>query len=257
MKSDWSPTQYLKFEDHRTRPATDLLSRVTTTDPSMVTDVGCGPGNSTELLVARFPRAVTCGFDTSEKMVNAAQERLPAQKFEMADVTTWTPSQPQDLIFSNAVLQWVPDHGTLLPRLMSYLGQKGTLAIQMPDNLDQPSHTSMRAAAEDPRWSSRLKAADAARTEILSAEDYWSVLHDHASAIEIWRTIYYHPLQGLEGIVDWFKGTGLLPYLNLLRDDEKEDYLTKYKGYLAEHYTVMRDGTVLLAFPRLFIIASR
>lgn len=235
----------------------DLLSRVSTAEPSTVTDVGCGPLNSTELLVAKYPAAKIHGFDTSEKMVIAARIRLPAQTFEVADVSSWAPDEARDLIFSNAVMQWVPNHNSLLPKLMSFLKAGGTLAIQMPDNLNEPSHVGMRSAAQSSAWAARLQDADAERTSILSVGEYWSILREHASAVEIWRTTYHHPLVGLDGIVDWFKGTGLLPYLNRLEESEKEDYLAAYKAYLADHYPVMPDGTVLLAFPRLFIVATR
>jgi trans-aconitate 2-methyltransferase len=257
MSATWSPSQYLKFEDHRTRPAIDLLSRVATLSPDMIMDIGCGPGNSTELLVDRFPSATVRGMDSSAKMIEAARKRLPSCHFEIGDVSNWESNVVQDVLFANAVLQWIPNHDSLFPRLVSLLKLGGTLAIQMPDNLNEHTHVSMRTAAADQRWSARLKGADGERTSILSPSQYWSILKPHASSIDIWRTTYVHPLHGLDGIIEWFKGSGLLPYLSRLDATEQMEYLSKYRELLAQNYSVMDDGTVLLPFPRLFIIARR
>lgn len=140
---------------------------------------------------------------------------------------------------------------------MSYLKPGGTLAVQMPDNLDQPTHVSMRAAASDARWAERLATAHGERSTILNMNDYWSILKQHTQKIDIWRTTYIHPLKGLDGIVDWFKSTGLLPYLNRLSDQEKVEFLAVYRRQLVDHYPALDDGTVLLPFPRIFIVASR
>ena len=257
MSETWSPSQYLKFEDHRTRPAIDLLARVAAQDVKAATDIGCGPGNSTELLVDRFGSSAVAGMDPSPKMIEAAKQRLPGCQFELGDIAHWRPNSEQDLLFANAVLQWVPDHGKLFPRLLSFLKPGGTLALQMPDNLDQPTHVSMRNAAQDNRWASEMKDADGERTSILSPSDYWSILKPFASSIDIWKTTYNHPLKGLSGIVEWFKGTGLLPYLSRLNESQRAEYLATYEELLSEHYPVMEDGTVLLPFPRLFIVARR
>ncbi|WP_349963211.1 trans-aconitate 2-methyltransferase [Rhizobium sp. ZPR3] len=257
MTDVWSPSSYLKFEDHRTRPSIDLLARVVNENPAHVTDLGCGPGNSTALLAARYGARVITGMDSSPKMIEAARQRLPECMFHEADVSAWAPKAPQDVIFANAVLQWLPDHQTLLPRLIGSLQAGGTLAVQMPDNLDEPSHVSMRVAASDPRWSDRLAAANSERTTILSATEYWSILKSQARQVDIWRTTYHHPLQGLDGIVEWFKSTGLLPYLSRLPNDDRLAYLERYEALLKESYPVLPDGTVLLAFPRIFLVAVR
>ena len=117
----WSPTQYLKFEDERTRPARDLLAQVPLGDARRVVDIGCGPGNSTELLVERFPEAEVIGLDSSAEMLAAARKRLPAATFVEADAATWSPAEPVDLLFANAVFQWVPDHLAVLARLLAAL----------------------------------------------------------------------------------------------------------------------------------------
>lgn len=257
MSSQWSPVQYLKFEDQRTRPALDLLGRVACKDPKAVTDIGCGPGNSTELLVERFGAAHVMGVDSSPQMIEAARNRLPECHFETGDVSNWQPKVAQDVLFANAVLQWVPDHNVLFPRLASFLKPGGVLAVQMPDNLNEPTHVGMRTVASDVRWSSYLKNADSERTSILSVSEYWSLLKPHVSSVDIWRTTYNHPLVGLDGIIEWFKGTGLLPYLSRLDDRQITEYLQAYRQFLSQHYPVLEDGSVLLPFPRLFIVARR
>ena len=156
----WSAKQYVTFEDERTRPARDLLAAIPTPEARSVVDIGCGPGNSTELLVERFPGAKVQGLDSSADMIDAARKRLPQLQFEVADIDKWADEGPFDVIFANAVLQWVPDHATLLPALAGKLAQGGSLAIQMPDNLNEPSHRLMREVAANGPWVSKL--ADAA-----------------------------------------------------------------------------------------------
>ena len=161
--TDWNPALYSRFEDERTRPARDLLARVLPPAPAVVVDLGCGPGNSTELLIQRFPRASILGIDSSPAMVDAARKRLPQHRFEQADLAEWRPEVPPDLIFANAVLQWLPNHPVLLPQLFGLLRPGGVLAVQMPDNLDEPSHRAMRAVAASGSWSARLAPAAASR----------------------------------------------------------------------------------------------
>jgi trans-aconitate methyltransferase len=132
MHADWNADLYLRFEDERTRPSIDLIQRVRFDAPSRCIDLGCGPGNSTELVAARFPAARTEGLDSSPDMINKARKRLPGLEFVLADLETWSPAQPYDVIFANAVLQWIPDHAGLFTRLARSLAPGGVLAVQMP-----------------------------------------------------------------------------------------------------------------------------
>lgn len=177
----WSARQYVAFEDERTRPARDLLAAIPPVDARLAIDIGCGPGNSTQLLVERFANATVRGLDSSVDMIEAARQRLPQVRFDTADIDTWNEPGPFDVIFANAVLQWLPDHATLLPALASRLTQGGSLAIQMPDNLNEPSHRLMREVAADGPWVSKLADAAGQRTEMASASDYYSMLRPHST----------------------------------------------------------------------------
>jgi trans-aconitate 2-methyltransferase len=253
---DWSASQYLRFEDERTRPARNLLDAVPNISARDVIDLGCGPGNSTQLLAACYPDANVTGLDSSPDMLAEARQAQPGVTFELGRIENWHPDRRYDVIFANAVLQWLPDHGALLPRLVGNLKPGGTLAVQMPDNLDEPSHLSMREAARSGPWSARLESADASRTDIMSASGYYAALSGVCSRVDVWRTIYHHPLEGADRIVDWFKGSGLRPYLALLDPDEKVAFLAEYRRRIEKRYPRQPDGRVLLAFPRLFIVVT-
>ena len=252
----WSPAQYLKFEDERSRPARDLLAAVPLAAARSVIDLGCGPGNSTELLHARFPVAELIGVDSSREMLVAARQRLPAATFVEADIAEWSPPPGTDLLFANAVFQWVPDHLETLVRFLQALTRGGVIALQMPDNLDEESHRLMRAVAEEGPWRDRF-ATPVAREAIPAAGAYYDRLAPLATRVDIWRTVYHHPLADADAIVEWVKGTGLRPFLDRLGDDERLDFLAAYRQRIAAAYPKRADGKVLLSFPRLFIVAVR
>ncbi len=252
----WSAAQYTKFEEERTRPVRDLVARVPLAHARRVADIGCGPGNSTEVLRARFPEAEIVGIDSSPDMIAAARRRLPGVAFEVADIETWRGSG-FEVILANAVIQWIPDHEALLPALAEKLALGGALAVQTPDNLDVPSHRLMREVAADGPWAAKLAHAAKARAERRSADWYFGLLRRQATQVDIWRTVYFHPLNGANAIVEWVKGTGLRPFVDPLDADEREAYLARYEAAIAAAYPAEADGTVLLPFPRLFFVATR
>ncbi|WP_183855453.1 trans-aconitate 2-methyltransferase [Prosthecomicrobium pneumaticum] len=253
---DWSAETYLRFEDERTRPSRDLLAQVPLLRPTRIVDLGCGPGNSTELLAARYPHAEVTGLDSSPDMLAAARKRLPAGRFVEGDIASWTPDAPVDLLFANAVFQWVPDHLGALTRLFGGLPKGAVLAVQMPDNQAEPSHAAMRATAASGSWAARF-AAPIAREPILPPRAYFEALGPFATRLDVWHTIYQHPLAGPEAIVDWVMGTGLRPFLDRLDAAERAPFLAAYTSAIAAAYPPLADGRVLFRFPRLFIVAVR
>ncbi|MEP7297157.1 MAG: trans-aconitate 2-methyltransferase [Burkholderiales bacterium] len=255
--SDWNPELYRKYEDERTRPARDLLARVALEDPKRIVDLGCGPGNSTELLVERFPNAQVIGTDNSEAMLAGARKRLPACTFELSDIAQWQPAVAPDLIYANAALQWVGDHAALLPRLFNCLAPGGTLAIQMPDNRDEPTHRLMREVATLDPWSSVIGDAAMVRTKILALNQYYDLLAADAAEVDVWRTAYQHPMETPAAIVEWVRSTGLRPFIDPLTPAYRDGFLAEYERRIALAYLPRADRRLLLAFPRLFIVAHR
>jgi trans-aconitate 2-methyltransferase len=255
--SDWSPSQYLKFEDERTRPPRDLLAQVPLAQPRRIFDLGCGPGNSTELIVERYPDAEVIGLDSSPDMLRQARERLPQCKFEQADLAVWGPPARTDLLFANAVFQWVPDHPAVLRRLLEALPAGGVLALQMPDNTDEPALALMREVAEHGPWSSNAAVNHAARDALPRPEGYYNLLKPVASRIDIWHTVYNHVMASPQAVVEWFKGSALRPFLASLDARMAPDFIASYTDKIARAYPPCFDGKVLLRFPRLFILAVR
>ncbi len=254
----WSPQQYTRFEDDRTRPVRDLVAAIGGPDPGRAIDLGCGPGNSTEVLRARFPSAEISGLDSSPEMVAAARERLPGIRFEVADIAAWTDPGHYGVILSNATLQWLAGHDSLLPRLASRLAEGGSLAVQMPDNLEEPAYQVMREVAGAERWRAKLEQAGGKRGEMGTPEWYYRVLRPHCRRVDVWRTTYFHVLAGgADAVVEWFKGSGLRPYLAPLAPEEQADFLRRYREGVASAYPAQPDGSVLLPFPRLFMVGVR
>ncbi len=255
--SDWNAALYLAFETERTRPANEMLARVSLEAPARVLDLGCGPGNSTELLARRYSDAEILGLDSSPDMLSKARQRLPQARFFEADIASWTPDQPFDLVFANAVLQWLPGHQTLFPRLISWLSSGGCLAVQMPDNLNEPSHALMRDVADRGPWREKFAGIEKLREEIPPLERYYDWLSAEGATVDIWKTTYCHVMEGPDAIVEWVKSTGLRPFLERLTAPEQEEFLAQYEAALAEAYPMRSDGKRLLRFPRIFIVATR
>jgi trans-aconitate 2-methyltransferase len=253
----WSAEQYLKFEDERTRPARDLLSQVPLDKITNGYDLGCGPANSTELLTDRFGLNVITGVDSDNDMLEKARLRLPNTEFEKADLATWQPSQPADLLYANAVFQWIPDHLSVLDRLMDRLKPGGVLAVQMPDNLAEPTHIAMEETGNAGPWSAAFEGAKLQRAQLPKPSAYIERLSPKASRVDVWHTIYNHPMANAQAIVEWVKGTGLRPYLNAAGAQNREAFLADYTQRITAAYPPMADGRLLLRFPRLFVVAVK
>ncbi|MDE2385202.1 MAG: trans-aconitate 2-methyltransferase [Alphaproteobacteria bacterium] len=251
----WSPAQYLKFAGERTRAARDLLAQVPPSEARLVYDLGCGPGNSTELLVAAYPAARVVGVDNSPDMLAKARAALPGVEFIEADLAAWQAPPEADVLFSNATYQWVPDHLAALRRLLAGMMPGAALAVQMPDNRREPSHVAMERAAANTPYADKLRGV--ARGDMPSPAEYYAALKPLCTKFDVWHTVYNHPMDGAAGIVEWVKGTGLRPFLEALAPDERGDYLARYEALLATAYPTQADGKALLRFPRIFMVAVK
>ena len=252
--TSWDPDRYLGFADHRTRPARDLLAAVHCPPPRQVVDLGCGAGNVTRLLAERWPDAATMGIDSSESMLAKARKTVPGIRFTHGDIASWTPSEPPDVIYSNAALQWVPDHPTLFPRLLEALVPGGVLAVQMPLNFQAPSHRIARDLIDAPEWRRKL-GGRLAVSPVAPAAAYRRLLAPGAAATDIWETEYLQVLDGESPIVEWMCGTTLRPVLDIMDEDEAGRFLAAYAERIAAAYPREADGATLFPFRRLFIVA--
>ncbi len=250
----WDPAQYLRFSDQRLRPALDLLAQVPLTAPGRVVDLGCGAGNVTVILKQRFPSAEVIGVDASASMLEKARIAAPACRFEQGDFASWQPAAAPDLIFTNAALQWVGGHAELLPRLVSLLAPAGVLAVQMPAMHNAPLRQLQYEVAAQGPWAARL-ASHASAPPILEASAYWDLLRRLAVSLDIWETTYLHPLTGADAVVEWAAGSSLRPFLEPLEPDQREAFRRAYAEALRPHYPRRDDGTTLLPFRRMFLVA--
>lgn len=254
---DWSASQYLKFEDERTQPARDLLSRIALQAPKTVIDLGCGPGNSTAVLAARYPDAHIIGVDSSPDMIRKAKLALSSRDFIVEDLRSYSPQTPVDLLFSNAVFHWFKKEERLeiIKNLMETQPSGGVFAIQVPDNLAEPSHILMRETAADGPWAATLK--DVQRDGFQSPQEIYNELKPLCSDLCIFKTDYFHALGSHESVMEWVRGSGLRPFLDPLMPQDREAFLKKYLKALEEAYPKSIDGRVLLRYPRLFVVAVK
>jgi len=131
----WDSAAYLRFKAERTQPSIDLVKRIDLEQPRKLLDVGCGPGNSTQVLADAFPNALRIiGIDSSPEMIEAAKDDHPDMEFRICDALN-LPSLGEawfDVVFSNACIQWVPDHPRLIRDMLALLRPGGMLAVQFP-----------------------------------------------------------------------------------------------------------------------------
>lgn len=251
----WDPDIYMKFADERTRPAAELLARVPLKAPARAIDLGCGPGNSTALLAARWPQAEIEGLESSPEMLAKASASGVRATWILGDVESWSPAAPYDVIFSNATLHWIADHRALVPRLMGFAAEGGALAFQVPRNFHFPSHVLMREVAQSGPWAQKL--AGARKFHVEEPEIYFDILAPLSRALDIWETSYVHVLEGDDPVLDWVSGTGLRPFLAPLDAGEREAFLADYRARLRQAYPRRSDGKTLFPFKRLFAVAVK
>ncbi|MDH4278021.1 MAG: methyltransferase domain-containing protein [Acidimicrobiia bacterium] len=250
----WDPGQYLRFADHRARPGVELMARIQHDEPELVVDLGCGPGNLTALLAERWPRARVVGVDSSVEMIEAARRDHPGIEWVVADIASWEPDQPVDVLYSNATLHWLDDHPRLVPLIRSWLRPSGgTAAIQMPDNWWAPTHRVPADILDEGTWPQ--KAVEALMRDRLSAPENYRRWLQPAS-VDQWRTTYYQELPGPDAVWNWVTGSLLRPVLTALGDEDRNRFAADCRQRYAEAYPHDADGTVLLPFSRLFMVAA-
>ena len=252
----WDAGQYLRFIQERTQPAMDLAARIPLTGHIRILDAGCGPGNSTRVLAQRFSQADILGVDSSPEMISRAQKDHPDLHFALGDIGSEDGlcGGPFDVIFSNACLQWVPEHTQLLPRLLAQLSPGGVLAVQVPMNYEEPIHRILSSLVSDSAW--RDKFTQLRRFYTLTPEDYYAVLTTGHARVELWQTTYFHVLPSHESILEWYRGTGMRPYLEQLSAADSERFSQQVLERVREAYPAQPDGKILFRFPRLFFLAK-
>lgn len=255
----WDPDRYLTFADERGRPFVELVGRIGATRPRTVVDLGCGAGNLTRLLVDRWPEARVTGVDFSPEMVDRVS-RVEGLAPELRDIRDWAgsggePSEPVDVLVTNAALQWVPGHLDLLPALVDRVAEGGWFAMQVPGNVDEPSHTIRSELAAEPLYAEHTEGV--AAPEAHDAAAYLRVLQAAGVEVDAWETTYLHVLEGPDPVFAWVSGTGARPTLQSLPDGLRPRFEAEFKKRLARAYPVDARSRVVLPFGRVFAVAHR
>lgn len=254
--ANWNPIQYEKFIKDRTQPAVDLINRLEGLNPVSILDLGCGPGNSTKILKDKFPNVKVIGADNSDEMLDKAKELYPDIEFINLDANGdfHELSEKFDIFFSNACIQWLPNHRKLLPKLMTLLKPNGILAIQIPMQREHPVHIIINELVNTAKWNDKLTPR---QYNNLTTEEYFDVLSDISNNFEMWETTYCHRMPSYESIIEWYKGTGLRPYLEQLSKNDADEFVNDVYNKLKQCYKFQKNGEILFRFPRLFFIARK
>lgn len=254
--SEWNSEQYLKFKNQRTQPAIDLAQRIAINNPQKILDVGCGPGNSTKVLKSVFPKAHILGIDSSENMIKKAKETYSDIEFRVMDITEENQNiENIDIIFSNACLQWIPNHREFIPMIFNKLSKGGVLAVQIPMNFQEKLFTLMSETVNEDKWD--FSSMPLEPNETLKCEEYFDILSSLTDNFDIWETVYYHNMPSLETMVEWIKGTRLRPYLNALNSIDANNLINEITEKASRVYTKQANGEIIFKFRRFFFTATR
>lgn len=249
----WDPSQYLRFADHRTRPGLELIARIPAIEAGYAVDLGAGPGHLTAILAEHSPQAEIVGVDSSVAMVERAEQEHPALSWQLADIASWEPDRPVDILYSNATLHWLDDHAALFARLRSFVAPGGVLAVQMPDNWHAPTHTIPAEILDDGSWPAGAQAA-LLRDRLSKPGDYWSWVQP--ATVDLWRTTYYQVLAGEDPVWEWVTGSVLRPVLEALKGVDRVRFERECKARYLDAYPPDASGTTVLPFSRLFLVAT-
>lgn len=254
----WDPLQYSRFERERDRAAHELLARLPDDlAPMEIWDLGCGAGQHAAGLKRRWPEARVHGLDSSAAMLEQAKVRDGDVDWRLGDIAGWAPERPAGLILANASLHWLPDHDVLLRRLTDALAPSGVIAVQMPMAHETRHHSLMREVAADGPWAAALAGVGTV-APLLAPEAYYAVLAESCGEVDIWSTTYLQPLSGPDAVLEWMMGTALRPYLAALTDAVmRAAFLDALGVRLSSAFPRRPDGTTLMPFPRLFLVARK
>lgn len=257
VMAEWNSDQYLKFKKERTQPAVDLARRIELGNVKTALDIGCGPGNSTRVVADRFPEARVTGADNSANMTDKAKELHPELDFIMFDASRdfGMIKEKYDVVFSNACIQWVPDHKRLIPNMMGLLNPGGVLAVQVPMNYKEPVHTIIGALIKSKKWKNKFDEPRIFYT--LTQEEYFDILAGISSDFTMWETVYCHRMPSHESILEWYRSTGLRPYLAVLKDCDAADFENDFLEEVKKEYPRQANGEIIFRFPRFFFTAVK
>ena len=252
--NDWDSNQYSKFENERTQPSVDLLRRINIV-PKSILDIGCGPGNSTNQLLTFFPNSDILGIDSSDNMLNKASKTYPNLNFKKCFVPEELETiDNYDLIFSNACLHWIPDHVKLFPKLMTKLNDGGILAVQMPIVQEAMFYKILNKLVATDKWK---KLSMIHNFHNLSPNQTYDILSTISQKVTMWETTYFHIVPSHNSVIEWYKGSGLKPYLDVLSPTEELEFIKELLNMIKLYYPVQSDDSVILKMPRLFFTAVK
>jgi trans-aconitate 2-methyltransferase len=254
---DWNPNKYLIFKNERTQPAIDLVERIELINPKSIIDIGCGPGNSTQILTEKYPNSTVIGLDSSKAMIEKAKTEFPNQIWVYEKAENMDDNKKYSLVFSNAALQWIDNHETLIPKLWNLVDGEGAFAAQIPNFEKMPINTAINNVLEKTKWSNRIKNT-IWNKQYSGLDYYYELLNKYADEIILWETHYYHIMQSMQGIVDFVHPTALKPYLDQLNNEnEKQEFETEILEECKKYYKEQSNGKVLFPFQRMFIVAYK
>ena len=253
----WNTERYLAYASLHSQAIEDLVSRVDISKPRTVVDLGCGPGNSTEIIAARWPSAKITGVDVASEMLEKARARRPDWHWVLAGIEEFRPAKPFDVAIACASLQWLSHHEVLLPRLWELVREGGALAVQMPANQKAPLHRAVFRTARNQTWKPFAGRSRSALNFRPPAE-YFAILSPLARRFDIWETTYYHEMRSLDDLLDWAKATLMRPFLDgIPQAARRREFVADVRRACAAAYPETNRGTILYAQKRLFFVAYK
>jgi trans-aconitate 2-methyltransferase len=252
---DWNPDEYLVFKNERTQPSIDLVEKIDLKNPKNIIDIGCGTGNSTQILLNKWSDSVIIGLDSSISMIEKAKKDYPNQTWIHGNAENITDKNKYSLVFSNAALQWMDNHEILIPKLWKIVEDNGALAAQIPNLKTMPIYEVINNVLNKNKWNNCVKKQELNYNEL---SYYYELLSQYTKEFVLWETNYFHILPSIQRIVDFVHATTLRPYLEQLNSEEEkkefeEDILEECKKY----YKKQSNGNILFPFHRIFIIAYK